>query len=54
MSIDSSLAREEAILLEQLQNGNISVGEYNLAMQELQRDARAYAEEEREERPYGV
>ena len=43
------LEREEDALTEEYNNGDMSLSEYNQAMQELHREYRAYAEEAAQE-----
>ena len=50
MSIETSLVREERILEDDLNEGRISLEEYNHAMRSLQRDARAAERDEAERR----
>ena len=45
MSIESQMAREEDILCEQLNRGEITQAEFNKEMREMRRDYRAMAEE---------
>ena len=49
MSIDSQMEREENCLDEQLNNGEISQSEYRTAINDLQREYRAMAEESAEQ-----
>jgi hypothetical protein len=46
MSIDKQLKNEEDILESQLNDGAISLDEYNHQLLELEREAREYAREE--------
>ena len=45
MSIESQMEREEDILCEQLNRGEITQAEFNKEMREMRRDYRAMAEE---------
>ena len=49
MSIDSQMEREENCLDEQLNNGEISQSEYRTAINDLQREYRAMAEDAAEQ-----
>ena len=48
-SIDKNLRREEDILYNDFENGNISIEEYHKQIRDLERDARDYAQEEAEQ-----
>ncbi len=52
MSIESSRAREDEILQDELSSGEITIKEYNKQMAELDRDHRSYEAEDRYEQEW--
>jgi hypothetical protein len=54
MSIESNLEREEEILLEQFESGEITRTEYNDSMKRLQREAFEFRREEDRDRLYDL
>jgi len=54
MSIESNLEREEEILLEQFEIGEITRTEYNYSIKRLQREAFEFRREEDRDRLYDL